>query len=260
MHTDLSGDHQRSANSRRNTAGFVLWLLALNSCINSTGGRDDQERISGLYVLEQVNGQRIPATLPTQQGCGRTARNGILTISAAGPDVQPMYDWGVQFDTDCDPAPSGVLRGIDDVGTWHYRSAQLSFNSLMGRGSYSAALQEVSGNPPAVTVVYQGDSYRYVRLMRWDDSQGVVFVRVVDQSGQPVAGVQLIFTFANGIQGGGTTPASGEFGTGGVVGECKIAITPGAGYEVAATQPNPVSVQVVEGPPLRIQVFLTKVK
>ncbi len=144
------------------------------------------------------------------------------------------------------------------MGTWSFNSTQLSFKSMKGRGAYGATLEESSGNPPAITFVYLGNAYRFVRLMRFDDPQGVVFVKVVDQAGQLVAGVRLIFTFANGLQGGGTTPASGEFGTGGVVGECKISITPPTGYEVPASQPNPVSVNVVQGPALRIQVSLKK--
>jgi hypothetical protein len=94
--------------------------------------------------------------------------------------------------------------------------------------------------------------------MRFDDPQGVVFVDVADQFGEPVAGVVLIFTFANGLEGGGTTPASGEFGSRGVVGACSIQLTPPAGYSVPASQPNPISVTVVDGQALRVKATLTK--
>jgi hypothetical protein len=96
--------------------------------------------------------------------------------------------------------------------------------------------------------------------MRFDDPQGVVFVNVADQFGQPVAGVALIFTFANGLQGGGTTPASGEFGSRGIVGECRIAITPPAGYTIPASQPTPISVTVVADQIVRINATLTNPK
>ena len=240
------------------TSVLAFSMLALSSCVNSMGGREDQQRISGLYVLERVDGVLIPAPVAPQQGCNRTVRNGILTISAAGPDVQPFYDWSFPIDADCKPVPPGVFQGATDVGTWRFQSTLLAFNSMKSHGSYTAALEETSGNPPAITFAHLGSSYRFVRLMRFDDPQGVVYVRVVDQFGALVAGVQLIFTFANGLQEGGTTPASGEYGTGGVVGECKISITPPAGYVVPASQPNPLSVQVVTGPPLRVQVTLTK--
>lgn len=223
------------------------------------GGREDQQRISGVYVLERVDGTAIPASIAPQQGCNRTVRKGIFRITAGGPDVAPTYDWTISIDADCQPVPPGVLPGDGDVGAWRFQqSTQLSFSSMMSHGAYSAELEETPGSPPAVTFVNLGNSYRFVRVMRWDDPQGVVYVKLVDQSGQPIPGVVLVFTFANGIQGGGTTPDSGEFGTGGVVGECKISITPPAGYEVPASQPNPLSVSVVTGPALHLQVALTK--
>lgn len=238
----------------------LLWALVSTSCAISTGTREDQDRISGIYILESVNGLAMPAAVAPEQGCNRTVRNGILTITAAGPDVLPMYDWSFPIDADCRPVPPGVFQGATDVGTWRFESnnTRLAFNSLKGLGAYSAILEETPSNRPAITFVHLGDAYRFRLLMRPDDPQGVVFVKVVDQVGQPVPGVGLLFTFANGLEGGGTTPDSGEFGTKGVVGECKISIVPPAGYRVPASQPNPVAVSVLEGPALRIQVSVEK--
>lgn len=240
---------------KRNSA-FVVCFLTLFSCINFMGGGEDEKQISGFYILERVDGALLPAPLSPQQGCNRTVRKvGTFSLSAAGPDVQPMYDWSFVIDVDCQPVPEGVFQGAEDVGTWRVYSTQLSFRSMMDKGVYGAVVEESPGNPPAVTLAYLGTSYRFRRV---DDPTGVVFVKVVDQFGQPVEGVQLIFAFPYGLEGGGTTPASGEFGTGGHVGECTISITPPTGYEVPASQPNPFSVMVVEGPPLRVQVTLTK--
>jgi hypothetical protein len=236
-----------------------LALLATSSCVNSMGGKDDQERIAGVYILQSVDGVAIPAPIAPRQGCNRTVQKGTFTISAAGPDVIPEYDWSIAIPAECQPVPSGVYQGGDDVGNWRFeKSTQLSFNSVMGLGSYSVALEETPGNPPAINFANVGNSYRFVRVMRFDDPQGVVYVDVVDQSGQPVRGVVLMFTFANALEGGGTTPDSGELGVRGVVGECKISITPPAGYAVPASQPNPVSVTVVEGQAPHIIVTLTK--
>jgi hypothetical protein len=237
-----------------------LSLLCLSSCVNSMGGREDQQRISGVYVLERVDGAPIPASIAPQEGCNRTVRKGIFRITAGGVEVRPTYDWTVSIDADCQPVPPGALLGDDDVGAWGFQqSTQLSFSSMMDHGSYSASLEEVPGNPPAITIINLGNSYRFVRVMRWDDPQGYVDVSVVDQAGQRVRGVVLIFTFANGIQGGGTTPDSGEFATGGVVGQCSISITPPAGYALPASQPNPISVTVVEDTSIQVQVTLTKI-
>lgn len=240
-------------------SSIAFALLALSSCTNSAGGREDQDAISGLYVLQRVDGMPIPAPLSAQQGCKRTVLpNGVLTISAAGPDVLPMYDWSFGIGADCNPIPPGVFQGSDDVGTWRFGSNVLLFNSLKGHGAYGATLDEAPGKPPEITIVQFGNSFTFVLLVRPDDPQGVVFVKFLDQSEQPVAGVRLIFTFANGLQSGGTTPASGEFGTKGVVGECKISITPPTGFAVPSSQPNPLSVAIATGDPLRVQVQLVK--
>ena len=246
-------------NSTSQVSILGLALFAASSCVNSMGGKADQERIAGVYILETVDGVAIPAAIAPQQGCNRTVQKGIFTISASGRDVVPEYDWSIAIPADCQPVPSGVYQGGDDVGAWQFRqSSQLSFFSGMGRGAYSAALEETSGNPPAITFANAGNSYRFVRIMRFDDPQGVVYVDVVDQSGQPVRGVVLMFTFANGLVNGGTTSDSGELGLRGVVGECKISITPPAGYAVPASQPNPISVTVVKDQAPHVNATLTK--
>ncbi len=240
------------------TLTLAFSLLGITSCNNILSSRDDQKRISGVYVLERVDGAQVPVPVAPQDGCNRTVRDGIMSISAGGSDLQPMYDWSIAIIPDCDPIPPSVDQGRDDVGMWNFSPTTLALKSMKGLGAYTAILEEASGNPPVVTFVYAGNSYRFARVMRFDDPQGVVYVKVVDQFGQPIAGVGLLFTFANGLQSGGTTPATGEYGTGGIVGECKISIIPPAGYAVPASQPNPFTVSIVEGPALHIQVSLTK--
>jgi hypothetical protein len=254
-----AGELSRARGRMKRVAIMGLSLFSLTSCVNSMGGKEDQQRIAGVYVLDRVDGAAIPASIAPLAGCNRTVQKGIFRITAGGSEVRPTYDWTISIDADCQPVPPSVLPGDGDVGAWRFQhSTQLSFSSMMDHGSYSASLEESTGNPPAITFVNLGNSYRFVRVMRWDDPQGYVNVSVVDQSGQPVPGVLLVFTFANGIQGGGTTPASGEFTTGGVVGECWISITAPAGYAVPASQPNPLSVSVVEGPTIQMQITLTK--
>jgi hypothetical protein len=237
----------------------MLVLLATTSCVDTNAYREDQDRIAGIYTLRSVDGVAVPTPIAPQQGCNRNVRDGIFTISRGGPDAGAMYDWSIAILADCDPTPAGVDQGGDDVGGWRFRtSTQLSFNSMMARGSYNASLEETTGNPPAITFANGGNSYRFVRIMRFDDPQGVVYIDVVDQSGQRVPGVVLIFTFANGLENGGTTPDSGELGVRGVVGECSISITPPDGYVVPAAQPNPLSVTVLDGQAPHFTVTLTK--
>jgi hypothetical protein len=247
-------------NGRAKCAPIVIFALgALSSCTNSVGGRDDQERIAGVYTVQSVDGAPIPAPIAPQQGCNRTVQKGIFTLSPAGPDVVPQYDWTINIAANCQPVPSGVDQGSDDVGNWRFRSSTaLAFSSLMSHGSYQATLEESVGSQPAITFAYAGNSYRFVRIMRFDDPQGVVFVDVVDQFGQPVEGVVLQYVFANGLQAGGTTPSSGEIGNRGVVGECRISVTPPSGYSVPTSQSNPISVTVLDGQAIHVNVTLTK--
>lgn len=234
----------------------MCFLAAASSCSNLTGTGEDEKRVSGFYILELVNGAPLPVILAPQQGCNRTVRSvGTFSLSAGGVDVRPTYDWSITIDADCNPVPASVSQGAEDVGAWHLQSAQLSLNSMMDKGAYNVGVKDTFGDSPAVTLDYLGDSYQFRRV---NDPTGVVFVKVVDQFGQPVAGVQLLFMFPHGLQGGGTTPASGEFGTGGHVGDCTIQMTPPVGYQVPASQANPFLVKVVEGPALHVQVLLTK--
>lgn len=236
-----------------------LALLAVSSCVNSIGGRDDRERIAGIYILQSVDGVAIPAAIAPQQGCNRTVQKGKFSISVGGPDAAPLYDWSIAIPVDCQPVPSSVYQGGDDIGVWRFRqSSQLSLGSMMGQGSYTVALEETNGNPPAITLPNAGNSYRFVRIHRWDDPRGRVYVNVTDQSGLPVSGVVLVFTFGSIFETGGTTQESGEVVAEGFVGECKISITPPAGYAVPTSQPNPVSVIIVEGQAPRVNVSLTK--
>jgi hypothetical protein len=233
----------------------LVATAALSACSSILGGDDAEKRFAGFYILASVDGTALPAPVAPQQGCPRTVRKvATFSLSAAGPDVRPMYDWEIRVDADCQPVPAGVFQGANDVGFWNAQSTQLSFRSIVGEGAYSASVEENSGSPPTITLLYLGNSYRFRRM---DDPTGVVFVKVFDQFGQPVEGVVLHFTFRYGLEGGGTIGPALEFGTSGPVGECAITMTPPPGYEVPASQPNPFTVTVVEGA-INVQATLTK--
>lgn len=235
---------------------MLIPSFALSACINILGGGDAEKRVAGTYILESVNGVALPASVAAQEGCNRTVRKvAVLALSGGGPDAQPSYGWEIKIDADCEPVPAGVFQGADDVGSWGLQSTQLSLKSMKGRGAYTAELEQSSGKPSAVTLSDLGISYRFRRM---DDPTGVVFVKVVDQFGQTVEGVILLFTFRYGLEGGGTIGPAGEFGTGGPVGECTIKMTLPPGYELPASQPNPFTVTVVDNPPTHVQVMLTK--
>jgi hypothetical protein len=233
----------------------LVSIAALSACSGILGGDDAEKRFAGVYTLESVDGTALPAPVAPQQGCPRTVRKvATFSLSAAGPDVRPLYDWEIRVDADCQPVPAGVFQGADDVGSWSAQSTKLSFTSAVGQGAYTASVEEHAGSPPAIILSYLGNSYRFRRM---DDPIGVVFVRVFDQFGQPVEGVVLHFTFRYGLEGGGTIGPALEFGTSGPVGECAILMTPPPGYEVPTSQANPFTVTVIEGA-IHVQATLTK--
>ncbi len=239
---------------------LMLGLAAAVSCTNSQALREDERRISGVYLLKEVDGMALPASISPQQGCNRIVRNGDLNLIPTGVEARPLYGWSVAIIPLCVPSPPGVSQGTSDSGSWVYGSEDLFFSSLKNHGRYKVGLEDDSGVPPAITIPYLGNSYRFTLVQHIDEPTGGVFVKVVDQTGQPVEGVILEFVFRNGLKGGGTTPASGEFGTSGVLGNATITITPPANYVVPSSQPNPFSVSVTgRVPPLRVQVSLTKI-
>ena len=238
---------------------FLLFgLAAALSCTNSQALREDQLRISGFYLLKDVDGVLLPAPVSPQQGCNRVVRNGDLNLLPTGVDVSATYTWSVAIVAECTPVPPGVSQGKTDFGFWDYGNPQLSFRSQKDLGNYSPRLEEISGLPPVVTISYLGNSYRFVLVQHRDAPTGVVYLKFVDQAGQPVSGVVFTVEFPNGLSGGGQTPESGEYGERGVIGEWIITIVPPAGYDVPTSQANPFSVSVAKGDVLHLQVSLTK--
>ena len=235
---------------------LLICTLTVSSCVDFLGRNDAEKRVAGTYILESVDGITLPAPVPAQAGCNRTVRKvGLLVLAGGGSETKPWYHWTIRIDADCQPVPASVFQGTDDTGLFSIHSDQLSLRSQMGEGVHTAVLEKTSGSPPAIRLSHLGTSYRFRRM---DDPTGVVYVRVVDQSGQIVEGVILHFAFQHGLEGGGTIGPAGEFGTGGPIGECSIMMTLPPGYELPASQPNPFTVIVVENPSIHIQITLTK--
>jgi hypothetical protein len=148
----------------KNYFALLLCLPALSSCVNSMGGGEEETRISGIYTLEGVDGAMLPATIAPEQGCNRTVREGTLTLAPGGGLLLPHYTWSFAIDVDCQPVPSGVFQGTDDVGSWTFHPTQLPFVSRKGHGTYDVAFEEIAGNPPAVTLIHRGNSYQFRRV------------------------------------------------------------------------------------------------
>jgi hypothetical protein len=231
---------------------LLLLVLVLTSCFSIFGDRWDENRISGFYILERVDGVPVPAALSPEQGCNRTVNLGTLSLSGGGPDIGPRFTWTIRIVNDClPPLPLGN-PGVEEGGSWRLHSGQ-QLSMMSARGGYSATVEEASGQPPAVTFDYLGNSYRFRRI---DDPTGVVFLKFVDQFGQPVSGVVFQTALPYGLEGGGTV--MDEFGTSGHVGEWTISFTPPEGYTVPPSQANPFVLTVPDEPPLHVTITLTK--
>lgn len=141
---------------------WLMCLCAISSCAIGLGGGDDVRRVSGIYTLQQVDGNPVPAAIAAQQGCNRTVREGRLTLAPGREDLLPHYTWSIAIDTDCDPVPSGVFQGRDDVGSWSFSPSSLEFESRMDLGRYATALEDGQQSELAVTVTHLGNAYRFV--------------------------------------------------------------------------------------------------
>lgn len=137
-------------------------LVTCLSCINSMGGGEGEQRISGIYTLERVDGVLVPTEIQPQEGCNRMVREGLLTLAPGRQSLLPHYTWSITIDVDCQPIPPGVFQGTDDVGSWFYRPTELPFTSRKDLGTYTVDLDETSG-VPEVTVLHLGNAYQFRR-------------------------------------------------------------------------------------------------
>ena len=179
-------------------------------------------------------------------------------MTPGGVDTSPTYGWSVAIQPECTPVPAGVSQGTTDGGFWNFAPGPVLFHSQMDQGDYAPTLEEKPGSAPAISISYLGRSYQFVLIQPYGAATGVVYVKFVDQVGQPITGVVLRFALPNGREAGGQTPESGEYGSQGVVGVWTISFVPPPGYTVPAPQANPFTSLVGENSVQHLQVSLVK--
>ena len=233
-------------------------LLLASACNLGQNPSGDHRRISGVYQLQHVDGAPLPVEVSLGQGCTGSVLRGELELRPAGVQTRPSYSWSVAIQPNCSPTPPGVPQGNTDVGSWDFDSDRLAFRSRDEQGHYAATLIEPSGAAPQIRIPFLGRTYAFTLVQHIDAPTGVVYVKAIDQGGAPVAGVLLSFAFPNGRVGGGQTPASGEFGTMGVVGVWTITVQPPEGYSVAPAQPNPFTTSVGASTVQHLQISLVR--
>jgi hypothetical protein len=238
---------------------FGVWL-AVTACSTTapTVTPFDIPGISGIYVLDKIDGNSLPIKLASENGCERTATIGSLHLDPAGVDFEPLYGWSIGVSISCTPVPSGVNQGYADFGAWGGTRTSLTFTSDKGRGSYTGTPSSVGTSPITVGINQDGHQYSFRLVRRSDAELGSVAVSVLDESGAWVNFAILSFVTGDGLISGGTTNNDRAFGTSGAAGSWTITVTPPSGYTVPSSQPNPVTINVSPKSDLKLTMTLHK--
>ena len=241
-----------STMAHRRTWVLASTALAIAVGVNCSGllGPDsygDMNPVVGVYLLESVDGRPLPVPLPPQAGCDRSISQGELRLSGPAGESIPFYSWGYGVAVSCNPVPSGVQRGKEDLGNWTFPNPELNLRSERGNGEYDALYLGPLAEETRVRISFEAREYVFRRVLGPNTPTGILFLKFVDQTDAPVAGVRMFIDFPNGLKGGGTTPATGEFGTRGMAGIWRISLELPAGYSLPQSQPNPFEHPVPQG-------------
>lgn len=220
-------------------AGTLAFAATPYGCGITSPSYGDLSPVVGIYLLESVNGQPLPATLPPQQGCNRSINRGIFDIIGATGEARPLYSWSIPIEISCQPVPSGVSDFIEDFGTWTFPRPEIVFSSQKGHGKYPGSHLGPLAEETRVRLSMDGHTYVFRRVQSLNTPTGILYLKFLDQTDTPVAGVKINSAFPNGLQGGGTTPATGEFGDRGAAGTWKITLVLPSGYSFDPPHDNP---------------------
>lgn len=226
------------------TSGILLCVLLL-SCARAgvTDVTEADFEVSGLWLLEAVDGLDLPADVPSQDGCIGTVLGGELTLNVAMSDVLPLYSWSAGGGPErCGETVNEGVQLDDDFGSWTRGESTIHFRRYQSEDRYVGQLVGTGGVQSLLSLQRGAHTYTFRHLRRSDAPIGYIQATVVDETGALIDGAILKFLAPDGLITGGTTPLSGTFTTSGPPGEWQVTVTPPIGYLVPAAQPNPVHV------------------
>lgn len=241
--------------------GCCLLLASTSSC-NSLFTSPSSPAYSGIYVLDQIDGNALPVAAPGvgQDGpCPTLATDGSLGLAPAGVDHGQLYMFSVADGPGCDALqaalhPSAIAGA---TGKWNGDGNTVQFTVSRDDktiGSFNGVVSSASSGY-VLTFTFQSHQYRWRRVRPYPP-QGAslipVQVSIMDEAGQPVNGANLLFQISDGEvqRGNGTLVPTGD--------SVRIYVNIPVGYTMPPNQPNPLTV-VVPGPqPLSLTVTLAR--
>ncbi|MBA3405888.1 MAG: hypothetical protein H0U13_14605 [Gemmatimonadaceae bacterium] len=207
-------------------------------------------RISGVYVLERLNGAAMPVILRSFATCPGPISYGDLSLGRTYAETPQLYSFAIQRARPCepagDPAEQPVIIG-SDAGFWSVDGDRVAFKSVRanGFGTYQGRLRDsddagVAG--PVIEFTIGGQAYIWRRVRGESDSLSSISISVFDQQGRFVNGVKLEFRENTGLVSYGTTNNDRPFGSGTVPGVTfTIHFRLPAGFSLAPGQAHPVT-------------------
>lgn len=236
---------RKSSTARRiSLAGALALSTIWLGCGITSPSYGDLSPVVGVYLLESVDEQPLPVSLPAQQGCSRTIDRGIFDLDGPSGEARPLYSWAIAINASCQPPG---CEDIQDFGTWRFPGPDIVFSSQKGHGAYSGSHLGPAAEETRVRLAVDGHTYVFRRVQSPNTPTGILYLKFLDQTDTPVAGVKMNFLFPNGLEGGGTTPATGEFGDRGAAGTWKITLVLPSGYSFDPARDNPFDFIVPQG-------------
>ncbi|MEJ7758241.1 MAG: hypothetical protein WKF55_01485 [Gemmatimonadaceae bacterium] len=200
--------------------------------------------MSGEYVLEMLDGVRMPALDPNFLTCPGAVRYGVLFLSLRSSQLPETYFWDAVDGSTCDtfvpPAAPRVI--VADAGYWSATKSRVNFrsNSSYRQGNYSSTVEQ-DDSAPLLEFSVGGHTMRYRRGRELDYSTGSLTISVRESNGSFVNGAVFQFRSADGFVSNGVTNNDRAFGTGTRTGvQLGIHTKLPTGYSFAPGQDNPV--------------------
>lgn len=138
--------------SRVCTAGVLL----VAACSRNAG---PIEEFVGTYTLQTVNGHKLPATLPSSDGCSHSVNGGTLSLNQPAAATGPLFIWTAYVVKTCGGNGEEVVTPSPEMGEWSTDGEKISFDPKSGPNydgvGYGAA------NSRSVEIQFGNDIYHF---------------------------------------------------------------------------------------------------
>ncbi len=224
----------------------ILALFIGLGCIGTT--EPASPAITGVYVLDSLDGVRLPVLSPSFFSCSGPITRGELNVSPENSESPNNYGLWVSQANNCESPKTtdSEIELVIDFGTWNARGNRVEFHSgtRYGLGDYGSEMRSpgsIGGLGPVLALQIGEHRYSWRRVRTYNSPAASISIEVIDQDGKPVANGRLEFRYADGLTGGLVSSidrpialASAPPGT-----AVSILLRPPAGYSIASGQQYP---------------------